>query len=109
MLRSATFDTMLSNCTHVEQILDLCGRALYDRYPSVFFTTGLADSGAAIRSRKINHWTGNNIIDENLFEEQVVVTFATQVDKAHKASVTPWLYVQVLGGDNDTPNGIFAA
>ena len=34
MLRSTNFDTLLSNCTHVEQILDLCSRALVDRYPS---------------------------------------------------------------------------
>ncbi len=109
MLRSTTFDTLIGNCTHVEQILDLCARALYDRYyPSSFITTGLGENDEAIRSLKINHCTGNQVIGENLIEEQTVTTFVTQIDKAYKTSVTPWLEVGLLGTDTDTPNASFA-
>ncbi len=109
MLRSATLDTLISNCTHVEQILDLCARALYDRYyPSAFITTGLSSADEAIRSLRINHWTGNQVIGENLIEEQTVTTFVTTIDKAYKNSLTPWLEVGFVGTESDTPNGVFA-
>ncbi len=108
MLRSTGFDTLLGNCTHVEQILDLCARALYDRYyPSAFITTGIADDGTDIRSRQIHHWAGNQITAENTMEEQVIVTFVATVNKSHKNSATPWLEVGFVGDPADTPNGVF--
>ena len=55
MLRSTKFDTLLGNCTHVEQVLDLSSRALYDRYPSQFITTGIDGEGVDIRTPAINH------------------------------------------------------
>lgn len=109
MLLSQTMRNMIAACNHAEEVMDLCGRATYDRYyPSAFITTGLATDGEAIRSLKINHWTGNQLVGENLIEEQVVVTFVSQIDKAHKTSQTPWLNVQPIGAIDDTPNGLFA-
>lgn len=108
MLRSASFDTLLSACTHIEQIKDLCDRALYDRYPSTYLTTGVDQSGVDIKSQAINHWTGSRTVETNLSEEFVIVNYVTKVDKAHKASATPWLLVQPLGANSDTPGGIFA-
>ncbi|WP_107668988.1 hypothetical protein [Cyanothece sp. BG0011] len=109
MLRSATFDTLLSNCTHVEQIIDLCTHALYNRYyPSAFITTGIEADGSDIRSLSINHWTGNQVIKENTIEEQLICTLVTKVNKEYKYSANPWLTVQPIGASDDTPNGIFA-
>ncbi len=108
MLRSTTFDSLLSACTHVEQIKDLCDRALYDRYPSIYLTTGVDQSGVDIKSQVINHWTGSRTVETNLSEEFVIVNYVTKVDKSHKASPTPWLLVNNLGSDTDAPGGIFA-
>jgi hypothetical protein len=108
MLRSTKFDTLLGNCTHVEQVLDLSSRALYDRYPSQFITTGIDGEGVDIRTPAINHWSGNQLVAENTVEEQTITTFVTPIDKSHKAALTPWLLVSNVGSDTDTPNGIFA-
>ena len=86
MLRSTTFDTFLGNCNHVEQILDLCSRALYDRYPSEFITTGIDAEGQDIRTPSVNHWSGNQLVGENTVQEQTITTFVTPIDKSHKAA-----------------------
>lgn len=109
MLRSATFDTYVSNCTSVEQILDLCARCLYNRYySSGFLTTGIDGDGVAIRTRRINHWTGTQTILENEAEEQTITSFVTPIGINHKQSSTPWLEVLPVGDPSDTPNGSFA-
>ncbi|MDJ0509263.1 MAG: hypothetical protein QNJ64_08430 [Crocosphaera sp.] len=108
MIRSANFNTLVDGCDHIEQLFDLCARALYDRYPSSYVTTGVASTGADIKSRNINHWTGSLTIENNIAEEFSVINYTTKVDKGHKASQTPWLLVKNLGSDTDTPGGIFA-
>ncbi|MDJ0843052.1 hypothetical protein [Crocosphaera sp.] len=109
MLRSASLNALIDGCDHVEQIIDLCTHALYNRYhPSAFLTTGIENDGSAIRSLSINHWTGNQIVNENMIEEQVICTLVTRVAKEYKFIVNPWLAVQPIGDATDTPNGIFA-
>ncbi len=109
MLRSTTFDTYLSACTTVEQILDLASRCLYNRYyATAFLITGLDTDGSAIYSAKIDHWAGTQLIAETQKQEQTITSFTTQVSIAHKQSTTPWLEVLPLGDAADTPNGQFA-
>ena len=109
MLRSATFNSYADNCLHIEQLLDLCLRALYNgNYPSAFLTTGVASDGSALKSLQVNHWAGSRVIDDNLIEEQTVGTFVAKINTAHKNSVTPWLEIQPIGDPGKTPNGIFA-
>ncbi len=109
MLRTTGFDTLLGNCQHLEQIVDLCMRALYNSaYPGGFITTGIADDGSDIRSRMVQHWAGNQIVNENTMEEQLITTLVVTVDKEHKNSATPWLLVGLTGGATDTPTGPFA-
>ncbi len=108
MLRSTTFDNYLAACESVEQILDLCARALYNRYHvSAFITTGVGGDGAAIRSQRINHWAGNRVTQENQSEEQTITSFVSEIGIDHKQSATPWLKVSPVGQAGDTPNGVF--
>ena len=109
MQRSTNLDNYIAGCTSVEQILDLCARALYGRYFSTsFLITGIETDGTPIQSAQIDHWTGNQLVADNRAEEQTITTFTTKVNLDHKQSVTPWLDVQPLGDPSDTPSGIFA-
>ncbi|MGK7942352.1 MAG: hypothetical protein AB4062_19770 [Crocosphaera sp.] len=109
MLRSTTFDNFLSECTTVEQILDLCGQALYNRYfATAFLVTGIEEDGSPINSSKIHHWAGSQLIGETNAQEQTITTFTSLIGIQHKQSLKPWLEVFPIGDPGDTPNGVFA-
>jgi hypothetical protein len=109
MQRSTTFDTLLANCTTVEQILSLAGHALYNRYStSAFIVTTVDADGAQIFSPNIEVWAGGQQIGEQQSEQQTVVSFAAKISVGHQTSPTPWLSVLPIGDVADTPNGSFA-
>lgn len=108
MIFSSTMKTAVANMTSVEAVVDYCARALYNRYPTTFITTGIDDEDAPVRSQSIEHWAGARIIGNNIAQEQIYISFLTTVDVSHKQSATPWTLVAPLGAASDTPNGIYA-
>jgi hypothetical protein len=105
---STTMKNAVASMTSVESVVDYCTRALYNRYPSTFITTGIDAEDAPIRSQVVEHWAGSRIIGNNIAQEQIYVSFLTTVDVGHKQSATPWTLVAPLGAASDTPNGIYA-
>ena len=109
MLRSANFDTLLSNCTHIEQIVALACHALSNRYGGdKYLVSGLNQDGGQILSPNIELWSGSQQIGEQQSEQQLVITFASKISIGHHTSTTPWLSVIPIGDVADTPNGDFA-
>lgn len=105
---TTNLQTLLNNCTQVEQALDLLARTLYRSYPSVTVPIGIDSNGVQQRRNMVEHFAGGQPVDENLTEQFTFISVVLRTDIEHKTSPTPHLLVQSIGNDTDTPMGVYA-